>query len=170
MSQPPFDSMQEFALRESGVLSELESTDLTVIEAGSEAAAKTFRLFLNEARIGNLFAMSACASFYRVGWGVAIDQAEAFAWASRATDKGYPPGLFQLGLCYEAGAGVSENLHLAMDCLTRAADEGYSMAALHLAIHHHSGTTWPCSPDKAIHYASRAFELGDPFAGYLLGT
>lgn len=162
--------MREFALRANGVLSELESIDLTVIAADSEAAAKIFRLFRDNASAGGLFAMSACASFCRLGWGTAIDPVEAFSWADQAAGKGYPPGLFQLGLCYETGTGVNEDFHLAMDLFTKAVNGGYSMAALHLAIHYHSGTVWPCSPDKATRYASRAFELGDPFAGYLLGS
>lgn len=162
--------MKEFAFRQNGFVSEIESIDLTVIPADSEAAKETLRIFLNAACIGSLFAMSTCASFYRAGWGTTIDPAQAFTWAERAADAGYPPGLFQLGICYEAEIGVARNLDLAMAYLTRAANGGYSMAALHLAIHYHAGDVWPCEPDQAVHYASRAFELGDPFAGYLLGN
>ncbi|NVM87346.1 TPR repeat protein [Variovorax sp. SG517] len=170
MSPPPFDAMKEFALRQNGALSELESVDLSIIPADSEAARNTLELFLNAACRGNLFAMSTCAGLYRGGWGTAIEPAQALVWARRAADAGYPPGLFQLGLCHETGAGVERNPDLAMAYLTQAADDGYSMAALHLAIHHHSGEVWPRNPDRAVHYASLAFELGDPFAGHLLGS
>jgi len=109
--------MKEFALRQNGALLELESIDLSVIPADSRAARNTLEIFRNAACRGSLFAMSTCASLYRAGWGTVIEPAQALAWARRAADAGYPPGLFQLGLCQETGTGVERNLHLTMACL-----------------------------------------------------
>lgn len=167
----PFDPLTEFALQSGASLSEAESVDLTIIEPGSKEAREALNGLVDAARAGSLLAMCKCAACYRTGWGTPVEPETAFALAQQAASADYPPGLLELGFCYEGGVGIKRNPALAAKCMLRAADGGYSMAALHVALLYFSGEpVLPFQPDLAIEYAIRSFEKGFSFAGHLLGT
>lgn len=119
---------------------------------------------------GDPFATIMCATIARSKSSDPRDKQRAFEFAKIAADSNFPPGLAELGYCYEDGRGTEKNLDLALINLQQSAQLGYSVAACFLAIQYAAGQPYGSSPEKAIEYATMAFNLGDAYAAHLLGT
>ena len=52
------------------------------------------------------------------------DARETVAWYRRAAEQGYAGAQFNLGVCYEDGAGVAADARVAAEWLERAAASG----------------------------------------------
>lgn len=198
------DPLQKYLIRKNGRLTELQSTDLTVISVESEVADKLLNKFESAARAGDSFAATVCASIFRSKQplfqpdllakfdsaaksgdpfaskvcntiarsknSALVDNQRAFEFAKIAAQSNFPPGLAELGYCYEDGRGTEKNLDLALANLHQSAQLGYYVAACFLAIQYAAGQPYGYKPEKAIEYATMAFNLGDGYAAHLLGS
>jgi uncharacterized protein len=134
-----------------------------------EYGAKLLADFEVAAQTGDPFAMQVCAAA-RSEKLTSADAQRAFEFAKYAAQSEFPPGLAELGYCYEDGRGTPKNLTLALAYLNQAARLEYSMAACHLAAQFASGQPYGSDPDKAIEYATMAFNFGEAYGAYLLGS
>ena len=73
----------------------------------NEAAA----LLETQARAGNAEAQYQLASLYRIGRGVAQNEAEAFRWMQQAANVGHIRAQYSLASMYLAGRGTSVDLN-----------------------------------------------------------
>jgi uncharacterized protein len=163
-------TLQAFAQRQGHHLSELESLDLGRIDPKSENARSTLESFVALAESGSLFAMCTCAACFRTGWGTETTADAAHTWAARAASHNYPPGQFELALCYEQAVGVGRDIHAAVRLHEKACNGGYAAAALHLAMLYHLGDIVPADDNKAASYAAAAIDLGDVYAAFELAS
>jgi uncharacterized protein len=114
--------------------------------------------------------MTICAACHRSGWGTMPHQEAAFRWAGMAAQANFPPGMTELGYCYEEGIGTERHLEFALRLLEDAIAAGYGGAATNLALRFYVGEPYGKSFERARSYAEKGFLLGEPYAGYLLGT
>ena len=164
------DAVQKFLIQTKRKLSPLQAIDLTSYLPQSSDAQMLLQTLLAAAEEGDAYAGCICASCYRSGWGTSVDGEKAFFWAKKSAETEFPPGIAELGYCYEEGIGTEKNISAALETLRGASDAGYSMAALHLAVRFASGDPYGQLAKEALNYAERAYELGDPYAAHLLGS
>lgn len=65
---------------------------------------------------------------YRLGYGVNVDEEEAFQWYKLAADQYYANGLIWVGYCYHHGIGVTQNYTLAGEYYAAAQKAGHKNA------------------------------------------
>jgi TPR repeat protein len=63
-----------------------------------------------------------------LGRGVPEDRAEAANWFRKAAEMDYPPSQYNLGLCYEKGLGIPEDLDEAKRRYGLSAARGFEKA------------------------------------------
>jgi TPR repeat protein len=126
--------------------------------------------FESAARDGDPFALQMCTTINRSKYSTSTDNSLSFEFAKLAAQSNFPPGLAELGYCYEDGRGTEKNLDLALTHLQQSAHLGYATAASFLAIRYAAGQPYGFSPKKAIEYATMAYDLGDAYAAHLLGS
>lgn len=99
----------------------------------SGAYAEAAALLEKHARAGNADAQYQLASLYRIGRGVAHDDAEAFRWMRQAAKAGHVRAQYSLASTYLNGRGTSVDVKAAEIWAQRAADKGHDKAAALLA-------------------------------------
>ncbi|MCF7688771.1 MAG: LysM peptidoglycan-binding domain-containing protein [Cephaloticoccus sp.] len=71
--------------------------------------------------------------------GLKIDFAEAFKWYARAAELNSPQALFNVGLAYDLGRGVTVDAEIAFKYYLRAAEKGYATAQFNVGNMYASG-------------------------------
>lgn len=59
---------------------------------------------------------------YKCGWGVEQDDIEACRYYLQAAKSGNAEGIYNLGLCYQYGSGIAQNIDKALEYFFQAAD------------------------------------------------
>lgn len=171
-----YEPLKEFAQRVGEQVSESDVWAVWAVweqchtESDPERARQLLVRLLSRAEAGSKLAMCMCAARLRSGQGTLLRYKEAAMWARRAAESGYPPGIFELGRCYEDGVGIPQNLGRAIELYEEAAAAGYAHAALTMAIRYHLGQGVTVDPAKGLDYITRAVELGDAYAPFELAT
>lgn len=49
---------------------------------------------------------------------------EAFAWYTKAAEQGWGPAQFNLGICYNRGNGVAQDMSKALEWFNKSSDWG----------------------------------------------
>lgn len=73
------------------------------------------------------------AQFMQGTGGLSKNPEEALVWFKKASEKNYPPAIYQMGAAYEFGAGVSKDIDTARDYYTKAAKSGLKDAEVALS-------------------------------------
>lgn len=91
-----------------------------------EEALKYFRLVLDE----DISAADLCNIGYSfdVGDTVPVDKFKAVEYYRKAAEKGDIVAHYNIGVCYENGSGVLQNIEIAKDWYKKASEQGYSQA------------------------------------------
>jgi uncharacterized protein len=166
-----FDATQSYLLKRNGNLNELQKIKFEEVNPNSIEAKKLFLRCLSSANIDNdQSAMASCSAFFRTGWGTKSSPALALEYAHKAAKNEFALGLTQLAICYQQGVGIEADILFARNLFEKAAALGHSVAALTLAIEYESNVTESSSAQNALKFAQIAYELGDPFAAYLIGS
>lgn len=97
---------------------------------------------------------------YLEGNGVAVNEAEAARWLSRAAQQGEPLAQYRLGTLYERGRGVPADPRQATHWYELAAKQGNRKAMHNLAVAFAEGSGEPKDPVSAAMWFSRAANLG----------
>lgn len=150
------------------VLQEICQQDTTKWDQAT--ASRNYELFREAAEAGSPFAMCICSRFCRAGWGQKASEERALTWVRESARKGFAPGLFELGSCYEQGVGVPIDLEEARRYYSLAVEGGFGFAGCHLAVMYHSGRFGPPDIIKALQYANLGYQLKDAMAPVLLGS
>lgn len=82
------------------------------------------KLWLPEARAGNVIAQNNVAILYDRGQGVTKDSEKAFLWYRKAAESGHSHAQYNLGRMYDNGEGVQRDQVLAFKWFTLAALSG----------------------------------------------
>lgn len=90
--------------------------------------------------------------------------------ARRARQWGHAMPFFNLGLCYQHGRGVTQNLCRARRLFLIAASMGDADAALNLGVLHLRGEGTPVDLEKALHWIEQAAAMDCPEAVNMLGS
>lgn len=102
-----------------------------LVEQGKYEEA--FPLVLDLAKNGSPKAQGLLARMYVNGWGVLVDEKEAFYWAQRGAQENDPASLWVVGYVYWKGeADFRKNLPEAMRWMGKAAEAGYVNAMVGL--------------------------------------
>lgn len=131
-------------------------------------ANRSYEIFRKAAEAGSSFAMCMCYGFSLAGWGQPKSNETAYYWAKQAASKGFAPGYFILGSCYENGIGVSADLEQARHYYELAVEGGFGFAACHLAAMYHSGQFGRRDMIKAIENAALAYQFHEPMGPLLI--
>jgi enhanced entry protein EnhC len=99
---------------------------------------------------------------------VTDDYANARMGYELAASKGDPVGLFNLGLMYEQGKGMPENLEKAKSLYSKAAEAGHAQSMVQLAGLYLNAKE-DRDEDEALIWYKKAAALGDRDALYQLG-
>jgi uncharacterized protein len=133
---------------------------------GHDDAQNYYRELATAAQSGSLLAMVMCARMLREGHGCVRSETASFYWAAEAAKQNFPPGLLEVGICYEEGLGVNIDEDKAILHYTKALDLGLRSAGCQLALlFERKG-----DGDSAIQFATRAAGLGDAHAANFLGN
>jgi TPR repeat protein len=147
-------------------LVELSSVDMAKL-SDEEAQANHLRV-LNAAQSGSAFAMCICATWPgKQGRHKPTDE-ERYYWAERAARTNYPPGLFELGRCYETGVGTRVDLEEAQALYSRSATTGYGLAAYRLGEAFIGGQFGVLDAPKAVSFMEMACHLGESLGALTL--
>jgi TPR repeat protein len=106
-------------------------------EAGNEAYAKrnydaAFKAWLPLAEAGDPLAQNNIGFMYRKGRGVALDEAQAIEWYSRAAAQGLPAAMTNLGYMYDEGRTVEQDFVESYKWFLLAHERGREGAEDHL--------------------------------------
>ena len=96
-----------------------------------------------------------------------FDAARA-AWAPLA-DAGHAPAQYNLGLMYEQGAGVGQDIAVALDLYRAAAEQDHGLAQYRVGQALQRGNGVVADPAAAVAWFARSAEFGVPGASYELG-
>lgn len=88
------------------------------------------------------------------------DYVEAVKWYRMAADQGYAGAQYNLGVMYDNGEGVSENVAEAAKWYRRAADQGHALAQYNLGLMHDNGEGVPENDAEAVKWYRRAAAQG----------
>lgn len=163
------DPIQDYLVNTKPNLSELERFETASLHPNSTEAKAKFQLFLIDAKL-NPYSMCICSTCYRSGWGTKVDHHLSFQYAAAAASENFPPGIFELGYCYELGIGTAQDPQKGRELEERAAKSGYAAAANHLAIQYYNSNSEPKSAQLALEHAELGFRIGDSFSAYLIAS
>ncbi|MEO2268439.1 tetratricopeptide repeat protein [Pseudoalteromonas sp. YIC-656] len=85
-------------------------------------------------------------------------------------DKGFAPGLYELGQMYENGLGVAKNQHKAAELYQQAVDKKYADAMFSLAVMYQEGRGVKLDLQRAVELFEGAANKGLAAAQYNLGV
>lgn len=69
------------------------------------------------------------------------DYGRAIYWFMKAYENGDPAGAFNVGICYDMGWGVDENIYEAVAWTKKAAEKGYASAELKMGDYYKMGVS-----------------------------
>ena len=127
-----------------------------------------FEFIKASAEAGNDYAAFLLGDCYSKGWGVAPDEAAAFAWYKKAADDGNEVGMVALANCYYFGTGTDLDLEQAFYWNMRAAESGAADGMLNVAICYEEGRGTQRDPDAAFAWYVRSAEAGNDLGMYNL--
>lgn len=82
------------------------------------------RWLVEAAQSGDADTQLALGHFYKKGWGVEQDSAQAAEWYRRSAEQCLPSAQYSLGAAYESGEGVPQDDEKAIGWYRRAAQQG----------------------------------------------
>ena len=144
-------------------------TEESTARAEGEDDASYFERMLPVARHGNVDAQNAVAEAYFHGKGTAKNGREAFAWYSKAAEKGHLGATASLGLCNMRGIGCEKNPEAAVTLFLSAAEKGHFVAMTNLAWCYLYGCGTETDRRRGFHWALRAAEKGHGEAQAIVG-
>jgi len=118
------------------------------------------------AESGDPLAQMVLGTWYNSGFGVPMDEAEAFRWIQRSADQGNARGQYALGTLYEHGNGTPQDHSKALECYSLAAAQGDDWAAYNLGAAYQFGRGVKKDLATAASWFRRAAERGNPGAAY----
>src|SRR5262245_44046514 len=123
-------------------------------ESPPPAVTSEFSRLLRLAEEGDEKAQLQVAGFYRVGRGVARDEAQSLRWYRAAAKKGVAEAQFELGKAYDAAIGGPRDPFEAVRWYRLAAQQGYGRAQYNLGSMHGNGEGVPVDYLKAYMWFS----------------
>ena len=144
----------------------LTSTNLNLLTR--ENAREVYLRVRAAAEGGSAFAMCMCANWPDVhGEGKVIDS-DRFRWSERAARTGYPPGLFELAVCFEKGIGIPADMGKARDLYERSSQGNFGLATHRLARAYMDGDFGDQDAAMAVNLMERSYEQGEAMAAFCL--
>ena len=64
----------------------------------------------------------------KMGEGCDQNKTKAVEWYEKSANSGYSAAMFNLGICYEYGRGVTKDVNQAREWYTKAVAQGQAMA------------------------------------------
>ena len=122
--------------------------------------AKAFTLFLEDAKRGEIEAMSRVAYSYGNGEGVSRDYAESFKWYKKLADRGSSMALNNIGVMYAEGRGVIQNDNEAFKWYMKAAKKGSRIAEYNVGWYYLYGKGVEQDFTEAYNWFQKAAEHG----------
>lgn len=89
------------------------------------------------------------------------DYDTAFKWWIKAAENGYAVAQNNIGVCYENGLGVSQNLNEAIKWYRKAAEQDFISSQLVLGYCYYNGNGVDRDPNLAFKWFMKAAEQGD---------
>lgn len=164
------DPLLKYAVQHEDVSRRLFDISMMSKKKWNSVEAQNYYHEVEQAAIaGSGLAMCLCARFCRLGIGVKISGASAIEWGKKAANRGFAPGYFEIGSCYEHGIGVKVDHKRATEYYEESASAGYGYAATHLAAKLHDGNLGDKCIEKALMYAQLAYKYEDATAPLILG-
>ena len=127
-----------------------------------------FERLLTAAEAGNVNAMLCTAQIYMANKGIENHLEKAFKWYEKAASID-ALAMYNLGVFYDRGMGVTQNNALAFECYQKAADLGNVHAMFNLSGCYNTGTGVTKSHIQAFKWSQKAADLGHAAAMYNLG-
>jgi localization factor PodJL len=100
-------------------------------------------------------------ALYQQGEHVKADPVTAFAWFSRAAEKGNLKAMHNLAIAYAQGQGTAKDEARAAEWFTRGAERGYVDSAFDLAVLYERGTGVPQVLKQSLKWYDVAALAGD---------
>lgn len=94
---------------------------------------------------------------------------EAFRTFQKAANEGYVPALCDMGLCYEKGSGVKQDMAKAVEIYKCAAEKGDPWAMRRMGDLYAKGVGVPCDKKVSMEWLARGAEAGDGPSAYVIG-
>jgi uncharacterized protein len=144
-------------------------------ENGANAARKdaieAARWYREAALAGNVEAQYRLAKLLTAGApGITADPAGGFKLLESSAAKGHAPSQNELGLRYQTGNGVKQDLKLASDWFRKGADQKYTQAQVNLGLLLVKGDGVAQDRNEAFKQFSEAAQAGDVWGTNNLGS
>lgn len=136
------------------------------LDAGRTEEA--YRIFLREARQGNPAAMVNLAVASLAGWNTKPNAGAALYWLHTASDRGFAPASYDLGILYFKGCGVRQDLAEALRFFRLGADSAYAPAQVNVGYFYDHGLGVGQDHAAAARWYLLAAESGEAQAQYNL--
>jgi TPR repeat protein len=140
------------------------------LRASAEATPADFErvlgLWRSLSESGDPLAQMVLGTWYNSGFGVAMDEAEAFRWIKRSADQGNARGQYALGTLYQHGDGTRQDFSKALELYSLAAAQGDDWAAYNLGVAYQFGRGVKKDLATAASWFRKAAERGNPGAAY----
>ena len=139
------------------------------VEAGLEAARRgdfpaALAKFRPLAEAGDPRAQALLANMYRRGFGVPVDDGQAFLWYRRAAEQGDAVAQYNLAICYRDGVGTERDEGAAMDWYERAARQDFGPAQINLGLRYFTGDGVAENRVRGFAWLERAANAGNQLA------
>ncbi|KAJ3124773.1 Serine/threonine-protein kinase edr1 [Nowakowskiella sp. JEL0407] len=132
------------------------------VEANQKLAAEYYQKALTWKRKaaydGELLAQYQLGVYYRNGYGVTKDEAEAVKWCTKAADQGLSNAQDNLGVLYQKGYGVRKNDVEAFKWFSKAADQGNANSQFALGVCYKNGFGIKKDCKEAVKWYRKAAE------------
>jgi Sel1 repeat len=138
-------------------------------ELTPDEAREAYRRVRGAADGGSAFAMCLCANWPDVHGQGKVTDSDRYQWSERAARTGYPPGLFELAVCFEKGIGVPADMGSAQKLYKLSSDGGFGFATHRLAKAYIDGDFGTRDAALAVHLMERSYEEGEALAALALG-
>jgi uncharacterized protein len=125
---------------------------------------KAMQWYVKAANAGDGAACEKIAYLYDRGIGVTENKQESFNWLQRSADLNYAPGIYELGMAYEAGKVVAPDLVKARKLYEQASLLAFPQAFTALGGMYAEGRGAKLDRQKALAYYIVAINYGDAAA------